>query len=140
MNERQRRFADYYIKEPNASKAAVKAGYSEKYANTNAGKLLKNTTILSYIEERFEELKKDSIAEQDEVMQLLTSVARGELQASTLIGVGGGEERIANNMPPSMQERIKAAELLGKRYALFTEKVEQTNRNIEIDVGEWDED
>ena len=34
----------------------------------------------------------------------------------------------------------EAAELLGKRYGIWTDKIEQTNRNIEIVVGDWDAD
>ena len=51
LTEKQKRFADYYIETGNATQAAVKAGYSKKYANTNANKLLQNTTIKNYIDE-----------------------------------------------------------------------------------------
>lgn len=136
----QQKFADEYVRTGKIAQSAINAGYSVKTASVIGNENLKKPNVKACIDERLELLKKESIAEQDEVLQLLTSVARGELQASTLIGLGGGAEEITNDMPPTMNERIKAAELLGKRYALFTEKIEQTNRNIEIDVGEWDED
>ena len=61
---KQQRFADEYIICGNATEAAIKAGYSSKYANTNASKLLQNTTIKSYLDERLEELKSEKVADQ----------------------------------------------------------------------------
>ena len=123
MNERQRRFAAEYMKDPNATKAAIKAGYSKKYANTNASKLLQNTTVANYIESRLEELKKESIAEQDEILQFLTSVMRGEAKGKQKLGIGQGAEKVID-MGPSVQERVRAAEQLGKRYGMWTDKKE----------------
>lgn len=41
LTEKQQAFADYYIELANATQAAIKAGgYSNKYANTNASKIL----------------------------------------------------------------------------------------------------
>ena len=58
MNERQKLFADEYLISGIAYNAALKAGYSEKYAKTNSHKLLENTRIKAYIEERMKELEK----------------------------------------------------------------------------------
>lgn len=123
MNERQRRFADEYIISANATQAAIKAGYSQKYANTNASKLLQNTTIKSYIDERLAELQSKKVADQQEVLEYLTSVMRGEETEQTIIGVGElGQE--LTDIEVSAKDRIKAAELLGKRYRLWTDKQE----------------
>lgn len=48
---------------------------------------------------------------------------RGEQREQVLRGVGMGEQTITN-MDVGAKDRIKAAELLGKRYRLFTDKVE----------------
>ena len=122
---KQKRFADEYIISGNASKAAIAAGYSKKYAAQNTDKLLKNTKVKSYIAERMAELDSQKIAKQDEVLQYLTSIMRGEQQEKTLVGEGMGEQRIAD-IDVSAKDRIKAAELLGKRYAMWTEKQEVT--------------
>lgn len=127
LNERQRRFADYYIELGNAERAAVKAGYSERYARGNAHKLVAHSGIKALIDERMEELKTERVADQQEILELLTSVSRGELRASALVGLGGGAEEITEDMPPTMNERIKAAELLGKRYAMWTDKQQVEN-------------
>ena len=140
LNERQKRFADYYIELGNAERAAVKAGYSERYARGNAHKLVAHSGIKTLIDERMEELKTERVADQQEILELLTSVSRGELRASALVGLGGGAEEITEDMPPTMNERIKAAELLGKRYAMWTDKqqVENITPTFVEDVPEDD--
>lgn len=139
MNERQRRFADEYIISGNATDAAIKAGYSSKYANTNASKLLQNTAIKSYIDERLAQLASEKIATQEEVLTYLTSVMRGETQEQTLISIGELGQTITD-IDVGAKDRIKAAELLGKRHRLWTDKQEITQRTIEIKVGDWDAD
>lgn len=120
LNERQRRFADYYIETGNAEESATRAGYS---ARGNTTKLLQNTTIKSYIDERLESLKDKRIADQEEILLLLTEIVRGNTTGTSLVGIGGGAQRV-DQLPPSVSERTKAAELLGKRYAMWTEKQE----------------
>ena len=140
MSLKQQRFADEYIISGNATQAAIKAGYSSKYANTNASKLLQNTTIKSYIDERLAQLASDKIATQEEVLTYLTSVMRGETQEQTLCSIGElGQEVI--DIDVGAKDRIKAAELLGKRFRMWTEKVEtDVTQTVVIDVGDWDDD
>ncbi|MDN6670671.1 MAG: terminase small subunit, partial [Staphylococcus equorum] len=97
--------------------------YSKKYANTNASKLLQNTTIFSYINKQLEELKTEKVADQQEILEYLTSIVRGEQQEQTLIGLGEGAQGVTDIDVSSVQ-RIKAAELLGKRYSMWTDKKE----------------
>lgn len=120
---KQKRFADEYIISGNATEAAIKAGYSSKYANTNASKLLQNTTIKSFIDDRLAELESKTIATQEEVLSYLTSVMRGEQREQTLRGEGEGYQSIID-IDVGAKDRIKAAELLGKRHRLWTDKVE----------------
>lgn len=111
MSEKQKAFADYFIACGNATEAAVKAGYSEKYAGSNADKLLKNTKVSEYIEQRLKEIASERIADATEVMEYLTRVMRGE-------------EKDQFELDAPLSERTRAAELIGKRYRLFTDKVE----------------
>ena len=122
LNPKQQAFADYYIELGSAEQAALQAGYSKAYARGKSYTLLANVGIKSYIEKRMEELQSERVADQQEIMEFLTAVKRGKVKAATLIGLGGGEEAITKNMPPTMAERIKAAELLGKRHAMWTDK------------------
>lgn len=143
MNERQKRFADEYIRTANAFQSAVRAGYSEKYASTGAHKLLENKSVKAYVEARFEELRKQSIAEQDEVLQFLTVVMRGEEVDEENIVVPKGDflsDVEKHTKRADTAQRIKSAELLGKRYAIFTDKQEITQRNIELNIGAYEDD
>ena len=143
MNERQKRFADEYIRTANAHQSAVRAGYSEKYAKNNSHKLLENRGIKAYVEARFKELEKQSIAQQDEVLQYLTAVMRGEQEDEENIVVNKGDfvsDVEKHTKKADTAQRTKAAELLGKRYAIFTDKQEVTQRNIDINIGEYDDD
>lgn len=143
MNERQKRFADEYIRTANKHQSAIRAGYSEKYARTSSHKLLENKSIKDYIEARFKELEKQSIAQQDEVLQYLTAVMRGEQEDEENIVVPKGDyvsDVEKHTKKADTAQRTKAAELLGKRYAIFTDKQEITQRNIDINIGEYDDD
>ena len=136
---KQQRFADEYIIRGNATQAAMLAGYSKKTARSIGQENLTKPDIKKYIDERLEELESSKIAKQEEVLRYLTSLMRGEETEQTLRGLGEGEQ-IIDDIEVSAKDRIKAAELLGKRYGMWTEKIEQTNRNIEIVVGDWDAD
>ncbi|MDT0741655.1 terminase small subunit [Staphylococcus epidermidis] len=123
LTVKQQRFADEYIRLGEVTKAAINAGYSTKSAYAVGSENLKKPSIKSYIDKRLEELKKESIAEQDEILQYLTSVMRGEMTEQTLVGQGEGYQEI-DNIDVGAKDRIKAAELLGKRYRMWTEKIE----------------
>lgn len=123
LTVKQQKFADEYIRLGEVTKAAINAGYSTKSAYAVGSENLKKPNIKSYIDKRLEELKKESIAEQDEILQYLTSVMRGEMSEQTLVGQGEGYQEI-DNIDVGAKDRIKAAELLGKRYRMWTEKIE----------------
>lgn len=126
LTPKQQAFADYYIEFGNASEAAIKAGYSKAYARTHVYKLLENASVKSYIEKRMEELKSERVADQQEILEYLTSILRGEQTEETLRGVGEGAQTI-DDIDVSAKDRIKAAEMLGKRYAMWTEKQQVEN-------------
>lgn len=144
MTEKQRRFADEYLICGVAETAALKAGYSKSYSRARANELLANVGIKQYIDERLEEIKSEKVADQQEVMEYLTAVMRGQIQDEVVMVVGDGdfggsiekEEKRSDT-----QARTKAAELLGKRYAMWTEKqqVENITPVFVEDVPEDDE-
>lgn len=123
LSIKQKRFADEYIISGNATQSAIIAGYSKKYAATNTDKLLKNTNIKNYIDERLKELEDKAIAKQEEVLKYLTSVMRGEHEEEVLYGIGEGVQS-TRHVEVGAKDRIKAAELLGKRYGTWTDKVD----------------
>lgn len=127
LTAKQQRFCDEYLIDLNATQAAIRAGYKEKYAHTNANKLLQNTRIAEYIGKRMSEKESELIASQDEVLKYLTAVLRGESQSTEIVVEGKGEgfsKARLMTKEPSEKDRLKAAELLGKRYGLYTDKVQ----------------
>ena len=136
---KQKQFADEYIRTGNAYQSAINVGYSEKYAKARSHKMLENVGINQYIDDNLEIIQKESIAEADEIMRYLTRVLRAEEKEEILVYVGDGIQEI-QTIRPSAKDRIKAAELLGKRYRMWTDKheVEVTAPIFIDDVPEED--
>lgn len=134
LTEKQKAFADYYIETLNATEAARMAGYSPKTAAEIGHENLGKPHIKFYIDKRLKEIESQRIADAAEVMKYLTSVMRGETDEEVVVVENTGdytsEARLVRKQA-GVRERNKAAELLGKRYALFTDKVENTS-DIEI--------
>ncbi|WP_445928404.1 terminase small subunit [Lysinibacillus sp. FSL M8-0134] len=134
LTVKQQAFADYYIELGNATEAYLKAYPNvkkEATARAAGSRMLTNVSVKSYIDDRMEELKSRKVADQQEILELLTAIARGETTSATLRGIGEGAQTIDEDMPPTTAERIKAAELLGKRYRMWVDKVE-TNGETKV--------
>lgn len=125
MTKKQERFIDEYLIDINATQAAIRAGYSKKTAKYIGFELLQKDEIRDAIRDRLDEIKTNKIAEVSEIMEYLTSVMRGQAtsKAQFVVAVGEGKQEIREvDKTPDEKEKLKAAELLGKRYALFTDK------------------
>lgn len=109
LTEMQKRFIDYYIETANATKACEMAGYKGKNLNRLGSQNL--SKLDKFIKVKLEEKENNRIASQDEVLEYLTKVMRGE-------------EKDQFGLDASLQDRTKCAELLGKRYGTFIEKKE----------------
>ena len=149
MTEKQKKFADEYLIDLNATRA-YKAAYpnvkKDTVAATNGGRMLRNAEIKKYLDERLAELHDERTADAKEVLEYLTFVLRGESKSEEivveLIGDGCSAARTMQKRP-SEKDRLKAAELLGKRYGLYTDKVDMdadTELTIKIDYGDADGD
>lgn len=126
LTEKQQLFADEYIISLNQTEAYKKAYPNVKKDSTAAAaasRLLKNVKVSEYVNKRLEELKAERVVDQQEIMEFLSSLLRGEQTEQTLIGLGMGEQEI-REIEVSAKDRIKAAELLGKRYGMWTDKQE----------------
>lgn len=123
LTPKEKKFCQEYVRTGNASEAVRLAGYSEKNVRQRGSKMLSKDYIQAYINELMEELKKETIADADEVMQLLTSIARGETKEENVVVDKAGNVSIVETRVKE-KERVKALELLGKRYKLYTDKVE----------------
>lgn len=118
-------FADEYIISLNATQSYLKAYPKASYetANVEGCKLLVKPSIKAYIDEQMAKKQDERIMKQDEILRLLTSIARGEQTEQTLKGEGNGYQILVDK-DISAKDRLKALELLGKRYGTFAEKID----------------
>lgn len=135
LTPKQKAFADYYIELGNATEAAIKAGYNKNSARFVGSENLTKPNIKNYIEERMKQIESDRIAKAEEVLAFLSSSLRGdvleEVVATESDGVGGVKPVILKRQL-SAKDRIKAAELLGKRYTLFSDKIDANVKTTTI--------
>ena len=124
LSKAQKIFADEYLIDLNATQSYLKAYPEATYntARTEGCKLLAEPNIKNYIDEQMAKKQDDRIMKQDEILRLLTAIARGEQTEQTLKGEGQGYQILVDK-DISAKDRIKALELLGKRYGTFADKV-----------------
>lgn len=158
MTEKQKRFCDEYLIDLNATRAAIRAGYSEKTAKQIGQQNLTKLDLREYIDKRLAEKEAELIADQDEVLKYLTSVMRREKnehivvttseEKTTYVPDETGKVRRQTvkkeipqivEIPAKLSDANKAAELLGKVHGLYTDKIEadvDMELNINIDYGD----
>lgn len=136
MTAKQMRFCDEYLIDLNATQAAIRAGYSKKTAGVTAAENLKKPIISEYISKRMAEKEAALIANQNEVLKYLTAVLRGEEKDEKMIF---GKDGVETFLLKNQENQMKAAELLGKRYGLYKDTVNEVvdmELNITVDYGE----
>ena len=112
LKDRQQKFVEEYLIDLNATQAAIRAGYSAKFTNTNVTKLLQNTAIQSAIQvEREKQAQRTQVTADWVLLRLKEEATRGE----------------DTSFAPA---RVKALELLGKHLILFTDKLQTDNRHV----------
>ena len=133
LNNKQKAFADYYIESLNATESYQKAyncGYNT--ARTNGARLLTNANIKKYIDDIMEAKNESRIASQDEILQILTDIARG-ITEEEVVQINQLGEEIRTTKRAGIKERMKASELLARRHRMFTEKVDTEKKEAEIE-------
>ena len=161
MTAKQMRFCDEYLIDLNATQAAIRAGYSEKTATVIGSENLTKPYIREYIDKRLAEKEEALVAKQDEVMKYLTAVMRREEKENVVVTLSKEvtkyvpdekgtmrkqtiKEEIPQiiEIPSRLSDSNKAAELLGKAYGIYSERVSQDidmDLNITVDYGDKDE-
>lgn len=136
MNKRQERFVLEWLRDMNATKAAIRAGYSERTAYSIGQRLLKNVEIQTAIKEFHEQRQRESVATVLDVEEFLSETMRGEHKEEVVTSVGEGKGVFHNEIvrkQVSMKDRIRAAELLGKRFGMFdVNQVEDVHDEVVI--------
>ncbi|MGC2973731.1 terminase small subunit [Leuconostoc sp. DB-1] len=136
LTPKQQKFADEYIKTGNATQSAIEAGYSKKTAQVIGAENLSKPMVKSYIEERMAEIKSNRVMSYTEAVELLTSIARGELKETVVVGTPVGAETVEKEA--DLKTRISALKEIMKRYPGNDKLVEQQIRKLsaEADIAE----
>lgn len=142
MTERQQRFCREYIKDENATQAALRAGYSEKRARRTAQAILADKRVRRYIDELKNNEKNRKLAQTLEILQYFTALMRDEVFEQRIeVDQETGQE-ILVRQPVKVADRTKAAEFLAKYYRILDEKEEDKGEDVirvELDdnIKEW---
>lgn len=137
LTDKQKKFIEEYLIDMNGTRAYRAAYPSVKKNETAAAlasRLLTNDKVKKAIEPILENMSSDRMATATEVMEYLTSVMRGDSTAEIVVveGLGDGcSEARRFKKAPDEKERLRAAELLGKRFGLFKDKVEVSGLEAE---------
>jgi phage terminase small subunit len=158
LSEKQKRFCDEYLLDLNATQSAIRAGYSEKTARQIGCENLTKPDIQEYIQKRLKEKEDALVADQDEVMRYLSAVMRRQKTEHVVVTLKTEETKYVKDedgtmrkqtikkevpkivqIPAMLRDANKAAELLGKAYSIYSDRVEadvDMDLNINIDYGE----
>lgn len=109
MNERRKRFAEYYNGSGNLVQSAIKAGYSESYAKANACKLLEDVSVAEYIRQ---------LSEPEQHSRIMTAKQRQAVLSD-----------IAADSAQETADRIRAIDTLNKMTGEYVTKVQ-----AEVDI------
>lgn len=123
MTDKQKRFCDEYLIDCNATQAAIRAGYSPKTAYSIGEENLKKPELKTYIDKRLEQLHSEKTADAQEVLEYLTSVMRGE-HTEQVLRLDGDGVQVVDSVQTPTRDKLKAAELIGKRYGMFKDAVD----------------
>ena len=136
MTSKQQKFADNYIKSGNATQSAISAGYSRQTAAVIGAENLTKPYIKSYIDERMQELESQKIMSAKEAIELLSSIARGEVKETVVVGTPVGVEEVKKEA--DFKTRISAVREILKRYPDSDKLTEAMIRkaNAEADIAE----
>ena len=122
-NKRHEKFCHEYIKDMNATQAAIRTGYSKKTANRIGSRLLSNVDIKSRVAELCDAYLDENIMTAKQVEYELTRIALGLSKEKQVViegtGEGCSEARIIDK-PPDERSRLKALELMAKRHRILS--------------------
>lgn len=136
LTEKQKRFADEYIKSGNATQSAIKAGYSKRTANRIGPENLSKLVIKDYIDERMKSIEDNRIMTAKEAVELLTGIGRGEVKETVVVASPMGVETVEKEA--DLKTRISAIKEILKRYPDNDKVMEQQLRKLtaEADMAE----
>lgn len=136
LNQRQFDFCNEFVKTNDQKQAAIKAGYSIDNASQQASRMLTYANVQKYIAELRKDIRVNTIASAEQVLDRITKIAFGEVKETETLFID--DKEVTKEKAPRTSDMLKALELLGKHHSLFTDKVnmtasvDSTNRIVDI--------
>jgi phage terminase small subunit len=125
LRPKQQQWIEYYCKTGNATESARQAGYKITACNGMGSQNL--SKLGKFVARRMETKSSEMIASQEEVLHLITKMARGELEEEVVVvesrGRGVSSARTLNKRTGNM-ERMRALSQLARIHQLDKMKVE----------------
>lgn len=133
LTEKQKKFADFYIKLGNATQAAIEAEYSKRTARSQGQRLLTNVDIKNYIDERMAQLASERIMSAQEILERLSLIASAEITETVVVANADGYSEVEK--PPDFKVQIQAMKELLKRYPGNDKLLEQQLRKLTAEAN-----
>lgn len=153
LSDKQERFCREYLRDLNATQAAIRAGYSKRSAEMQASRLLRNDKVKKFLETNSKKIADKLEISAERVLNELAKLAFYDARkmfdddgnpihisrlddnaAASIVGVevvtrGNDDHGYADIMKVKLADKKGALELLGKHLKLFTDKVEHTGKD-----------
>lgn len=138
LTDKEKALAHRILVTNNPRQSALDVGYSESYAKSNVYQTMKKPAFSSFMKDIAHQMNyDDNVATELEVLEYLTTVMRGEVTEETLYNVGNYQQEVID-LGVGVKDRTKAAELLGKHFGLYRDKVDMMMEIPTIIEGEDD--
>lgn len=132
MTAKQERFCSEYIIDYNGTQAAIRAGYSEKNAATQAGRMLRNAEVLARVRElQRQQVERLAVSADFVVLRLLDTLEKCSKPVPVLDASGNPTgEYIFDS-----KGALRALELLGKHLGMFEDRLKVSGQ---LNTGKLD--
>ena len=130
LSEKQKRFADEYIKTGNATQSAKVAGYKQPHVQGSQN--LEKLSVKTYIDEKLEQLASERIMSAQQALELLTKIAKGEEKETVIVGTPDGVYE--SKKEADLKTRIAAVKEILKRYPTENPLTQAQIRKIEAEA------
>ncbi|WP_308902608.1 terminase small subunit [Latilactobacillus curvatus] len=130
LSEKQKRFADEYIKTGNATQSAKVAGYKQPHVQGSQN--LEKLSVKTYIDEKLEQLASERIMSAQQALELLTKIAKGEEKETVIVGTPDGVYE--SEKEADLKTRIAAVKEILKRYPAENPLTQAQIRKLEAEA------
>ncbi|MCM0724321.1 terminase small subunit [Latilactobacillus curvatus] len=130
LSEKQKRFADEYIKTGNATQSAKVAGYKQPHVQGSQN--LEKLSVKTYIDEKLEQLASERIMSAQQALELLTKIAKGEEKETVIVGTPDGVYE--SKKEADLKTRIAAVKEILKRYPAENPLTQAQIRKLEAEA------